>query len=146
MPAGKTLITIKRLTALFCLLFFASLAQAQDDAEGGEALPASAIYIPLKPSFVVNYGGPGALKYIKADITVRVKDSVTANQVRYHQPYLRNNLVLLLSKQTDESIDTQEGKEILRQAALAEVHAVMQLEEGASGVVDLYFDNFIVQR
>jgi flagellar FliL protein len=121
---------------------------AQDeDAEGGEGAPVtSAIYIPMKPSFVVNFGGPGRLKYIKADITVRVKDTVTANQVRHHMPFLRNNIVLLLSAQTDEAIDTQQGKEILRQAALEEVHSVMAAEEGDSGVVDLYFDNFIVQR
>lgn len=117
---------------------------AEDEA-AAEA-PIAAIYIPIKPSFVVNYGGPGRLRYIKADITLRVKDSTTANQVRHHIPYLRNNLVLLLSKQTDDAVDTQAGKELLRQAALEEIHAVLEEEEGESGVVDLYFDNFIVQR
>jgi flagellar FliL protein len=52
----------------------------------------------------------------------------------------------LLSKQTDDAVDTQAGKELLRQAALEEIHAVLEEEEGESGVVDLYFDNFIVQR
>ena len=114
--------------------------------QGALGVAPSAVYVPLKPSFVVNYGGAGRMRYIKADITVRAKDTTTANQVRYHMPYLRNNLVLLLSKQTEDAIDTQEGKEILRQAALQEIHLVMEAEEGASGVTDLYFDNFIVQH
>ena len=141
--------TCKRLFALLTILLLASFqawAEDEEEAAEGEVAPPSAIYIPLKPSFVVNYGGPGRLRYIKADITLRVKDTVTANQVRHHLPYLRNNLVLLLSKQTEEAIDTQQGKEILRDAALAEVHAIMEAEEGESGVVDLYFDNFIIQR
>lgn len=147
MPHTETrTLTLKHLFALFALLFASHLALAEDEEEAPAEPAPSAIYIPLKPSFVVNYGGPGRLRYIKADITVRVKDTVTANQVRHHLPYLRNNLVLLLSKQTDDAIDTQQGKEILRQAALAEVHSVMSAEEGESGVVDLYFDNFIVQR
>ncbi|GAB2193530.1 flagellar basal body-associated FliL family protein [Sessilibacter sp. MAH2] len=137
------------LTTMACVwMGYAGLAFAEDEkeAEGEVAEPIAAIYVPLKPSFVVNYGGADKLRYIKADITVRVKDTITADQVRHHLPYLRNNIVLLLSKQTDDTITTQAGKELLRQAALEEVHSVMAAEEGESGVVDLYFDNFIVQH
>ena len=122
-------------------------AQEEGEAEGtGETVGASAIYIPLKPAFVVNYGGVGRLKYIKAEISIRVSDAESANAIRHHMPYIRNNIVLLLSSQTEESIDTMEGKELLRQAALEEVHKILVEEKAADGVVDLYFDNFIVQR
>ena len=144
------MLTIKRLITLWLTLLVCSLLAVQasaEDEEGSEEEGApSAVYVPLKPSFVVNYGGAGRMRYIKADITVRARDTTTANQIRYHMPYIRNNLVLLLSKQTDESIDTQAGKEILRQAALQEVHVVLEAEEGESGATDLYFDNFIVQH
>ncbi len=135
-----------RLIMSLMILWVASTPIAFAEEEAAEVEPIAAIYIPIKPSFVVNYGGLGKLRYIKADISVRVKDSTTANQVRHHLPYLRNNIVLLLSKQTNDAVDTQAGKELLRQAALEEVHAVLAEEEGSSGVVDLYFDNFIVQR
>lgn len=107
---------------------------------------AGAIYIPLKPAFVVNYGGPGRLKFIKADLTVRLDDSDAANAVRHHMPYIRNNIVLLLSAQTDESISSQEGKEALRQEALREVRGILRSEEGRDGIVDLYFTSFIIQK
>ncbi|GLS27124.1 flagellar basal body-associated FliL family protein [Marinibactrum halimedae] len=134
---------LKWTSMVLVMMSITLLAQAEE--EGGGVVP-SAIYIPMKPSFVVNYGGPGKLRYIKADITLRVKDTVSANAVRHHLPYLRNNIVLLLSKQTEEVIDTQAGKELLRQAALEEVTGIMESEEGESGIVDLYFDNFIVQK
>lgn len=123
-------------------LFTALSVTAQEDGEAGDA----AIYIPLKPAFVVNYGGVGRLKYLKAELSVRVKDSNAAGAVRHHMPYIRNNLVLLFSRQTDETLETQTGKEVLRQAALAQVRAVLLAESGTDGIVDLYFENFILQK
>ena len=105
-----------------------------------------AIYIPLKPAFIVNYGGPGRLKYIKADISVRLQDAKAANSVRHHMPYIRNNLVMLFSAQTEESIASQEGKEALRQEALQEVRNVIMQEDHQEGVIDLYFNAFLIQK
>ena len=139
---------IARLLALVLpvvLMVAATDATAQDD-EDYVAGPGQPIYIPLKPPFVVNYGGVGRLKYLKAELSVRVKDPNAANAVRHHMPYIRNNLVLLFSRQTDEELETQTGKEALRQAALEEVRTVLETENGESGVVDLYFNNFIIQK
>jgi flagellar FliL protein len=115
-------------------------------AEDGAAVNTGAIYVPLKPAFIVNYGGPGRLKYIKADISVRLQDSATANSVRHHMPYIRNNLVLLFSAQTDESIASQDGKEALRREALEEVRNVLLQEDQQEGVIDLYFNAFLIQK
>jgi len=118
-----------------------------DSAENAEHAPnAGAIYVPLKPPFVVNYGGPGRLKYIKADLSVRLQDANAANSVRHHMPYIRNNLVMLFSAQTDESIASQEGKEALRREALEEVRNVLLQEDQQEGVIDLYFNAFLIQK
>lgn len=122
---------------------------AEASAEGGDdvQMPYSGvIYLPLKPPFVVNYGGPGPLRYLKADITVRLQDAKTANSVRHHMPYIRNNLVMLFSAQTEESVGSQEGKELLRQEALTEVRNVILQEDQQEGVIDLYFNTILVQR
>lgn len=140
---------ILSVSILAALLSLSSALWAEDEeaAEGGEtAVVAKPIYIPLKPPFVVNYGGIGKLKYIKAELSVRVKDSTTANTLRHHMPLIRNSMVLLFSSQTDADLDTQEGKELLRQAALNEINTLLEQEEGESGVVDLFFNNLIVQQ
>lgn len=107
-----------------------------------------AVYVPLQPAFVVNYGGPaaGRLRYLKADIAVRLANNEAASALRHHMPYVRNNLVLLFSAQTDDSLASQEGREALRQEALREVREVLLREERKEGVVDLYFNNFLVQN
>lgn len=127
-----------------------------DEDETGVAEPVSdeiathpqtgAIYIPLKPPFVVNYGGPGRLRFLKADITVRLQDAAAASSLRHHMPYVRNNLVMLFSAQNEESLHSQEGKELLRQEALAEVRNVLQQEDRQGGVVDLFFNTILVQQ
>lgn len=112
-------------------------------------MPASAIYLPIKPPFVVNYGGAGRLKYIKTELSVRLLDTTAANAVRHHLPYVRNNLVLLFSSQTDETMSSQEGREALRIACLKEIREIIKREEGdevAAGVIDVFFNSFIVQR
>lgn len=114
----------------------------------GEAIPATAIYIPLKPQFVVNYGGAGRLRYLKAEVAVRLADAETANAVRHHMPYIRNNLVMLFAGQTNETIGSQEGKEAMRRDALEEVRKVLKQEEGIApeAVVGLYFNTLFIQK
>jgi len=121
--------------------------EATEQTEGeGATQSVSAIYLPLKPAFVVNYGGLGRLKYIKAEVAVRLDSTDAANAVRHHMPYIRNNLVMLFASQTDESLDSQAGKEALRQDALAEVRKILLEEDGQEGVVDVFFNTLIVQK
>lgn len=108
--------------------------------------PAPAMYLPIKPAFVVNYGGAGRLRYLKTELSVRLENADAANSIRHHLPYIRNNLVMLFARQTDESLSSQEGKEALRRDVLAEIRKVIKEEDGREGVVDVYFDTFIVQK
>ncbi|MBX2858379.1 MAG: flagellar basal body-associated FliL family protein [Cellvibrionaceae bacterium] len=123
-------------------------AFAEDEAEeGAETAPTAAIYLPLKPTFVVNYGAPGRLKYLKVDVSVRVADSTAANSIRHHLPYIRNNLVMLFARQSDESLSSFDGKEQLRKDAGSEIKKVLLEQDGLEGdLVDVYFDSLIVQK
>ena len=121
-------------------------AEAEAQTEDGAAVKQPVIYIPIKPPFVVNYGGIGRLRYMKVEVSLRVTDAAGANDVRHHLPYIRNNLILLFSAQAEDQLDTQEGKELLRQAALAEITKVLEAEVGTSKVEDLYFNQLVVQK
>lgn len=119
---------------------------AAEGEEGEEGGPAPAIYLPVKPAFVVNYGGAGRLKYLKTEISIRLAHSEAANSVRHHLPFIRNNLVMLFAGQSDETLNSQEGRELMRQNALAEIQKVVMDEDGLEGVLDVYFNTFIIQN
>lgn len=126
-----------------------ALAPLAASAKSAPAAPEAgkSEYLALKPSFVANYGGPGPIHFLKADIALRLgKDDKAALQVDRHMPYIRHVLVMLLSAQTDETMSTMEGKEKLRLDALAAIQKLLKEEEGKPLVDDLLFTNFVVQR
>ena len=131
-----------RLSLRSCVLFMLlTTVHSLSQAAAGETQ-----YIDLQPAFVTNYGTDAKLHYLKVDVSVRVETQDQVALVERHLPYLRNNLVLLLSQQTEAEVSSVEGRQQLRQVALEEVQKVMQNEEGNTVVSDLLFNNFIVQH
>ncbi|MDO3381439.1 flagellar basal body-associated FliL family protein [Gilvimarinus algae] len=134
---------LTRGTLALLLLLAGAASWAQDDQEGSVE---GSIYIPMQPPFVVNYGGTGRLKYLKTELSVRVNDVHTAASVRHHMPLLRNAMVMLFSRQSEESITTQQGVEQLRETAKEEIIALLETEQSANDVLEIYFNNLIVQK
>jgi|TARA_B110001454_G_scaffold75362_1_gene72860 flagellar FliL protein len=103
-------------------------------------------YIHLTPAFVVNYGNTGRMKYLRTEIALKVNGASAAGAVTSHRPYIRNNLVFLLTAQDGDIVNSSAGRETLRKVALDEVRALMTELEGEPMVDDLYFENFVVQN
>ncbi|PCK09803.1 MAG: flagellar basal body rod protein [Alteromonadaceae bacterium] len=145
------------LISCFCL--FPGSVYAEDEAveevaiseaDGEEGVAKSkAIYLPIKPQFVVNYGGKGRLKYLKVEVSVRLANVRAASAVRRHLPFVRNNILMLFASQTNESVSSQEGKNMIRIKALEEIRKIIAEEEDdvlPEDVVDVFFTSFIVQK
>lgn len=120
-----------------------SLSSYGEDAEISQP---QTKYIHLTPAFVVNYGSTGRMKYLRTEIALKVSGGQAAAAVSSHRPYIRNNLVFLLSAQDSDVVNTSLGRENLRKAALDEVRALMTELEGEAFIDDLYFENFVVQN
>lgn len=126
---------------VFLVFIMTAALAAAEEAEGVR-------YVTLQPAFVTNYGvtETGRLKYLKADVTLKVANSELEATLKYHTPALRNALVLLFSRQEEATVSTSEGREQIRVAALTELRAIMQAEDGKPIIDDLVFSNFVVQR
>ncbi len=120
------------------LFSFANLSQAAGASETK--------YIHLTPAFVVNYGNTGRMKYLRTEVALKVTGATAASAVTAHRPYIRNNLVFLLTAQGSDIVNSTAGRETLRKVALDEVRALMTELEGNPFVDDLYFENFVVQN
>jgi len=128
------------LTLMLCI----SAAQAQRSADEERERE---LYIPLAQPLVVNYGGPGRLKYLRTEISIRIGRSQDASVIRHHMPLIRHTLVMLFSRQSEEDVNTQRGREQLRQLALSEVNEVLAREAGRDDIArDLLFNTFVVQQ
>jgi len=118
-------------------------AETAEHAE--EAVVHEAVYIAIKPEFVINFADrAGRSKYLKCELSVVTKEPEIEKAVEKHMPAIRNALVLLLSRQVYEDLMPNEGKEKLRADALAAVQGVLQSQVGKPGIEDLYFSNFVM--
>jgi flagellar protein FliL len=130
-----------------CWVFFCSWVSVVHASGGGApAGGPGAVYVNFKPPLVTNFGGPGRLKYLKADMSIRVESSAVADAVQTNMPLIRNNLLNLMARQTDETMNGQAGKEAMRQEALKEIQSIVKTEAHMEGVLDVYFNSVLVQK
>ena len=136
---------IKTLLTLLIITF--SMIGNVHAAEDDESAPIDVQYVDLKPAFVANFGGPAPkLKFVKADMSIRVNSVAAAGVIEQHIPLIRNEIVLLLSAQAEEDISTVQGQDKLRLEALDRIKKVLKEETGTETAEDLLFTNFVLQR
>lgn len=132
--------TVKYLFALLLAVTLSATAFAKQEATASSPTA----YVNLNPAIVGNYGAGTKLKYYKADIALRVLTE-HVDTVKYHEPLIRDQLIQLFAQQKDEDMNSQAGKEAVRQAALQQVQQILSQEEGSPLVEDLLFNNLVIQ-
>ncbi|HEY2465792.1 MAG TPA: flagellar basal body-associated FliL family protein [Steroidobacteraceae bacterium] len=118
------------------------VAAAAKGAEGGAGHPS--VYYAIDPPLVVNFEDGSAVRFLQITMEIMAHDEKAIESVQKNIPLIRNNLLLLMSNRNYQSMMSREGKEKLRQEALAEVRAV-QKKEGGPDVDDVLFTSFVVQ-
>lgn len=104
---------MRRLIALSMTLF-APLALAAGG--GGDDGPPST-YLELSPAFVVNVGTSDEESgYAKAEVTLRFREAEVRKKAEAHEPWLRHEVVMLMSGRPADELRTSEGQEKLREA------------------------------
>jgi flagellar FliL protein len=104
-----------------------------------------AIYVPLDPPLVVNFERNGRMGFLQATLQVMTREQAVQEAISRHMPVIRNNLLLLLSAKTYADVASREGKEQLRQEALAEINRVLGEQQVEGLADDLYFTGFVMQ-
>jgi flagellar FliL protein len=122
-----------------------AIVSAAGSAHGGEGKEAKAtVYYAIDPPLVVNFEDGSVVRFLQITMEVMAHEEAVIDSVKKNIPLIRNNLLLLMSNRNYQSMMSREGKEKLRQEALAEVRAV-QKKEGGPDVDDLLFTSFVVQ-
>ncbi|KXJ51326.1 flagellar basal body-associated FliL family protein [Neptuniibacter pectenicola] len=130
----------KRLVLLMVMIFSVQFAAAETEKTVEDYVN----YIELK-SFTTNLDGVGKPRFLKCEVTIQVSSESAHHAVNAHMPQIRNDLVFLLSSQSDETVGTVDAQNRLAKKALEAVKKVLMEEEGESFVSDLFFTSFVVQ-
>lgn len=116
-----------------------------EGGEGGEPPLKQAIYYPIKPPIMVSFEARGRQRLMQAEVTLLTRESDVVATVEQHMPMIRNSLVLLMSGQIYEDIQTAEGKELMRVQATQQLQQLIEAEIGKPGIEEVLFTNIIVQ-
>jgi flagellar protein FliL len=111
--------------------------------EGGSS-GKPAVYYAIDPPLVVNFEDGSAVRFLQITMEVMAHDQKAIDSVQKNIPLIRNNLLLLMSNRNYQTMMSREGKDKLREEALAEIRAV-QKKEGGPDIDDLLFTSFVVQ-
>ncbi|MDX1450977.1 MAG: flagellar basal body-associated FliL family protein [Oleiphilaceae bacterium] len=104
-------------------------------------------YYDLDPPFVTNYDvSTNKLKFVKATVAVRATSQAAITEFMSHEPMIRHEIVMLLSRQTEETMSSSAGQEAIRTEALKLVQDALKQETGSTQIDDLLFTEFVVQR
>jgi flagellar FliL protein len=112
--------------------------------EEGPKLPPR--YINLDPPFVVNFEAETVVRFLQVTVGVMTRDPAIEVIVKENDPRVRNDLLMILTNQSYETVSTLEGKEKLRQRCLDSVRGIVKEMGGDSKKVEaLYFTAFVMQ-
>jgi len=111
-----------------------------------QAAPAQApapIFVNIDP-FTVSLTGASYERVLHIALTLKAADERTRERIAQYQPVARSRLLMLLSEQNPETVQTTDGK---RQLANEIRHTINQPFEGSEPqqVIDVLFTAFVVQ-
>lgn len=130
-------------------VFFLNNGEAEPtDAEVVEEVVeegAPALYHNLRPAFVINLMANDKPRYLQTEITVLSRSPDSVEAIVTHAPLIRNKLINFLSDQDYLELQTDEGKQALRLAAVDLLNDVLRKETGRTGVESVLLTSFVLQ-
>jgi flagellar FliL protein len=124
--------------------FLGGKEREKSKAEEKELLPPR--YVNLDPPFVVNFEAEAAVRFLQVTISVMTRDTQIEQLVKDNDSRVRNDMLMILSGQTYESVATAAGKEALRNKCLEAVRTIIREMRGEPGKIEaLYFTSFVMQ-
>ena len=112
--------------------------------KGEEGAVKAVFYYAIDPPLVVNFEDGSVVRFLQISMELMASSQKAVDSATKNLPLIRNNLLLLMSNRNYQSLMSREGKEKLRQEALAEVRAV-EKKQGGDDIDDLLFTSFVVQ-
>ena len=120
-------------------------AAAEPAAAAATVSKREAFYEALEPAFLANYSIGGRAHYLQLSLTALAREQAGIDALRQHMPLIRNRIVMLLSGEQFETLQTDQGRVALQQKLLAAIQEILTKETGKPGIEQVFFTNFVMQ-
>jgi flagellar FliL protein len=103
-------------------------------------------YFTLEPDLTTNFYTKGKkLGYVQVRIDIMVMSQQDLAIVEHHQPLIRDAIIELLGKQTEDTIKSLSGREDLRKTLVTSLNETLLPETGKTVIADLLFTKYLYQ-
>ncbi len=123
-------------------------AAAEGEGEAATAVPANApaIYVKMKPEFIVNYQVGTRQRYLQVYMEAMTRNPAIADALNTHSPMIRSAIIRIMGEQNFETLRTPEGRVNLKNLVTEEVRRLVTQETGIQdGLEQILFTNFVMQ-
>jgi flagellar protein FliL len=127
--------------------YFLRAAPAEAPAEEAAATSAhkTAIYLNLRPDFIVNSTAVGQRRYLQTNVVLMSRDQAVIEAAKKLEPVIRSALINLLADEDFMVLQTDEGKKALREKMRAAADATLQKEANLTGIEAVLYNSFVMQ-
>jgi len=106
-----------------------------------QEMPQLGALVSLEEIITTLAGNPQKPRYLRINVSLEVKNQMTAEVVATRLPQLRDVVIMALSDKTAEQLSTPEGKKGLRDEIFRRLDAKMP----AGTLLNVYFSDLVVQ-
>ena len=119
-----------------CAALFSALPAKAESAVG---------YYGFEPDIITNYIGQSSKKlgYVRVTVDLMLNDVSNIEVVEHHMPLLRDAIVQILSKESEETIKSLTGREEIRQRCANKLKTLLKEETGQEIVRDVLFTKYL---
>ncbi|MFT6300950.1 MAG: flagellar FliL protein [Pseudomonadales bacterium] len=110
-----------------------------------EPPPEEVFYHNVQPEFVVNFPGKANAQFLMIEMVVATHDEEVITVLKEHDPELRNSLLMLLAEEKSEPLKTAEGKQLLRDKALAKIDEMVGTHYKNDLIKDVFITRLVMQ-
>ncbi len=111
-----------------------------------EQAGAQLAYFTLEPDLTTNFYTKGKkLGYVQVRIDIMVMSQQDLAIVEHHQPLIRDAVIELLGKQSEDTIKSLSGREDLRKTLVTKLNQTLLPETGRNVISDLLFTKYLYQ-
>ncbi|MGR9115089.1 MAG: flagellar basal body-associated FliL family protein [Gammaproteobacteria bacterium] len=118
--------------------------EAQEQTEP-EPKRAETLYYDISKPLIVDFPRGSQIHLIQVSLSILVEGEATLEALKKHDPMIRNNLLMLISSQDADSLNSREGKDKLRADILEEVGSILEKMTGTNDVKQVFFTAFVMQ-
>ena len=100
------------------------------------------IYVSLNPAFMVTFKNGSSLRYLQTELSVMAFEEEVIKEIEMNRPAVRNKILMHISSQDYDMLESVEGREALRESVKVAVQETLRTE---LPVEEIYFNTFVMQ-